>query len=215
MSAAAGALMVIPAAGWQRQVSALMGTEGPSTLGYMRTLIMAAVVGGALVGVSRVLIDAVRVFARYFIRRWQVNDEVAQFIGTAIVVVLVITLVHGVLFRGFIACRPRGVRATQRQHASGHQPADTTRRSGSPRVFRPVGHPRGIRAATSSQPARVPKELTELNGRPAKGTDPDLRRDCRPPNSTEGRVAVVLTQLKNATVVTGKTVASTIMTCRS
>ena len=95
VSAASSVLMVILAAGWQRQVSALMGTQGPSTLGYMRTLIIAGAVGGALVAVSRALIDAVGVFARYFIRRWQVNDEVAQFIGTAIVVVLVITLFTG------------------------------------------------------------------------------------------------------------------------
>ena len=49
----------------------------------------------AVAGVSRVLIDAVRVFARYLIRRWQVNDEVAKFIVTAIVVALVITVVEG------------------------------------------------------------------------------------------------------------------------
>ena len=42
--------MLIPAAAWQRQVSALMGIEGPATLGYLRTLIIAVLVGGVLRG---------------------------------------------------------------------------------------------------------------------------------------------------------------------
>ena len=39
-------LMMIPAAGWQRQVSAVMGMEGPSTVGYLRTLVISVAVGG-------------------------------------------------------------------------------------------------------------------------------------------------------------------------
>ena len=37
------------------------------------------------------------------IRRWQINDEVATFIGTAIVVALMITVVNGVLLQGLLA----------------------------------------------------------------------------------------------------------------
>ena len=154
-SAAASVLMVIPAAGWQRQVSALMGIEGPSTLGYLRTLIIAGAVGGALVGVSRILIDAVGVFARYFIRRWQVNDEVAQFIGTAIVVVLVITVVHGVLIHGLIA----GAGAVFEPHNASTRPGITQPiRPEDPAAqhLSPSGTASGIRAATSSRPARTP-----------------------------------------------------------
>ena len=47
---AASVRMLIPAAAWQRQVSAVMGMEGPSTLGYLRTLIIAVLVGGVCVG---------------------------------------------------------------------------------------------------------------------------------------------------------------------
>ena len=194
VSAAAGALMVIPAAGWQRQVSALMGIQGPSTLGYMRTLIIAAVVGGALVGVARVLIDAVRVFARYFIRRWQVNDEVAQFIGTAVVVVLVITLVHGVLFHGFIA----GARAVYEPHNASTRPGITQpirpERSGSPESFArwdTLGYQGRNFVATGPHA----QELTELNGRPAK--EPiRIYAGLQTADSTEGRVAVVLSELQ-------------------
>src|SRR4029078_13104941 len=44
VSATASVLMMIPAAAWQRQVSAVMGMEGPNTLGYTRTLIIATLV---------------------------------------------------------------------------------------------------------------------------------------------------------------------------
>jgi uncharacterized membrane protein len=95
--------MLVPAASWQRQVSALMGIRGPTTLGYLRTLLIAVVVSGLLVAASRVIIDAIRLLARILIRRWHVHDEVALFIGTAIVVALLVTLINGVLVRGFFA----------------------------------------------------------------------------------------------------------------
>ena len=57
VSATACVLMTIPAANWQRQVSAVMGMEGPTTPGYMRTLIIAVLVGGACLGLARVLLD--------------------------------------------------------------------------------------------------------------------------------------------------------------
>ena len=55
VSVTACVLMLIPAAAWQRQVSALMGMEGPNTLSYTRSLIIAVLVGGVCVGVARVL----------------------------------------------------------------------------------------------------------------------------------------------------------------
>lgn len=96
-------LMLIPAAGWQRQVSELLGIEGPATLGYLRTLGVAIGVAAALVATVRVLIDASRLLARALIRRWHLHREVAMFIGSAIVVVLLTTLINGVLIRGFFA----------------------------------------------------------------------------------------------------------------
>jgi len=51
-------LMLIPAGILAAAVSALMGIEGPTTPGYLRTLIVAAVVGALLVSTFRVLIDA-------------------------------------------------------------------------------------------------------------------------------------------------------------
>ena len=41
-----------------------MGIEGPTTLGYLRTLIFALLVGGACVGASRVVLDVIKMMAR-------------------------------------------------------------------------------------------------------------------------------------------------------
>ena len=70
----AGALTAVAAAIMVAVSAALVGTKG---------LI------GALVGVARVVLDAIRALTRYLIRRWHVNDEIALFIGTAIVAVLI------------------------------------------------------------------------------------------------------------------------------
>ena len=96
-----------------------MGMEGPTTASYLRVLVLAVVVGGICVSVTRVLIDIIKTMARFLIRRWRLSDEVALFVGTAIVVVLVITLVNGVLLRGFLAGANRVF-----------QPQNTTTREG-------------------------------------------------------------------------------------
>ena len=167
VSIGASVLMLVPAAAWQRQLSAVMGIEGPGTLGYLRTLAVALVTGGLLVGVARVIKDAIKFLARVMIRRWDVNDEVAMFVGTAIVVVLIIMLVNGVLVRGFIA----GARTVfQPQNASTRpgieQPVEPER-SGSPGSFArwdTLGFQGRNFVATGPHAA----ELTQLNGRPAK-----------------------------------------------
>jgi uncharacterized membrane protein len=194
LSATLSVLMVIPATAWQRQVSALMGIEGPGTLSYLRTLVIAVIVGGALVGVSRVLLDAIKLLARLMIRRWHINGEVAMFIGSAIVVVLVITLVNGVLIRGFVA----GASAVfQPQNAStrpGIEQPSQPEKSGSPDSFAPwdtLGYQGRNFVATGPHA----DELTELNGRPAK--EPiRIYAGLATADTTEGRLAVLLSELQ-------------------
>ena len=134
--------MLIPAAAWQRRVSAVMGIEGPGTFGYLRTLVIAVLAGGVCVAAARVLIDLIKTMARYFIRRWHLHDEVALFIGTAIVVVLVITLINGVLVRGFLAGANRVFQPQNTTTRAGITPTGRPRTIGQPNVFRAVGHPR-------------------------------------------------------------------------
>jgi len=196
-------LMLIPAASWQRQVSALMGIQGPSTLGYLRTLIVAVAVGALVVSTFRVLIDTVKLLARMLIRRWHLHDEVALFIGTTIVVALLIMLFNGVLVRGFFT----GANAV-------FQPQDTAtpvgvsqpmlgEKSGSPASLAPwdsLGYQGRAFVGTGPHEA----ELARLNGRPAKEpirvyaglhTAPDER----------GRLAVLLGELERTGAFTRKT----------
>jgi uncharacterized membrane protein len=194
LSATASVLMLVPAAAWQRQVSAVMGMEGPNTLGYLRTLIIALLVGGVCVGVSRVLLDLIKTMARFFIRRWRLNDEVALFIGTAIVVALLITLINGVLIRGFVAGADRVFQPQNTTTRGGIEQPRQPQRSGSPDSFaswESLGYQGRNFVATGPDA----EELTELNGRPAK--EPiRIYSGLATADTTEGRLAVLLSELE-------------------
>lgn len=167
LSATACVLMLIPAAAWQRQVSALMGVPGPATLEYLRTLVIAAAVGGVLVGVSRVLIDAVKLLARMLKKRLHLHDEVAMFIGTATVVVVLVTLINGVLIHGFFAGASALSEPQNATTPAGLSQPLSPERSGSPESLAPwdtLGFEGRNFVATGPHAA----ELTRLNGRPAK-----------------------------------------------
>jgi uncharacterized membrane protein len=160
-------LMLIPAASWQRQVSALMGIQGPTTLGYLRTLIIAVAVGALLVSSVRVLIDAVKLLARVLIRRWHLHDEVALFIGTAIVVALLITLINGVMVRGFFAAASAVFQPQDSATPAGLSQPLLPEKSGSPASLAPwdsLGYQGRNFVATGPHAA----ELARLNGKPAK-----------------------------------------------
>ncbi len=193
-SATACVLMMIPAAAWQRQVSAVMGMEGPNTLGYVRTLIIAVLIGGVCVGTTRVLLDVIKTMARFFIRRWHLHDEMALFIGTAIVVVLAITLVNGVLIRGFLAGANRVFQPQNTTTRAGIVQPRQPERSGSPTSYAPwetLGFQGRNFVATGPQA----DELTRLNGRPAK--EPiRVYVGLNTAANDESRMAVLLSELE-------------------
>jgi uncharacterized membrane protein len=193
-SVTACVVMMIPAASWQRQVSAVMGMEGPNTLGYMRTLIIAVLVGGVCVGAARVLLDIIKTMARYFIRRWHLHDEMALFIGTAIVVVLAVTLINGVLVRGFLAGANRVFQpqntTTRAQIVQPLQPE----RSGSPTSFAPWDT-LGFQGRNFVATGPHADELARLNDRPAK--EPiRVYVGLNTADSDDGRMAVLLSELE-------------------
>ncbi|WP_235892712.1 alpha/beta hydrolase [Mycolicibacterium hodleri] len=159
--------MLIPAADWQRQVSAEMGIAGPTTLGYLRTLVAAVLVGGACVCVTRVLYDAIKWLARAFIRRWHLQQEIALFVGTAIVVVLVIALVNGVLYRGFLIGASRVFQPQNSTTRDGVSEPAKPEKSGSPTSLAPWGT-LGFQGRNFVADGPHVAELTKLNGRPAK-----------------------------------------------
>jgi uncharacterized membrane protein len=193
-SATASVLMLIPAAAWQRQVSALMGLEGPSTLSYLRTLIIAILVGGLCVGVARVVLDLIKTMARFFIRRWHLHDETALFIGTAIVVVLAVTLINGVLIRGFFAGANRVFQPQNTTTRAGVTQPASQERSGSPMSFAPW-ETLGFQGRNFVATGPGVDELTRLNGRPAK--EPiRVYVGLQTADTDDARMAVMLSELE-------------------
>jgi uncharacterized membrane protein len=202
VSATASVLMMIPAAAWQRQVSAVVGVEGPNTLGYMRTLIIALLVGALCIGVARVLLDVIKTMARYFIRRWHLHDEMALFIGTAIVVVLVITLINGVLVRGFLAGANRVFQPQNTTTMAGIVQPIEPERSGSPTSFAPWDT-LGFQGRNFVATGPHADELTRLNGRPAK--EPiRVYVGLNTADTDESRMAVMLSELERTGAFTRK-----------
>ena len=187
-------LMVVPAAAWQRDVSALMGIEGPATASYLRTLTVAVLVGTALIAVARLLKDAIAVLARLMIRRWDVNDEVATFIGSAIVVVLLITLINGVLLRGLLAGASAVFQPQNMTTRPGVEQPQRPERSGSADSFASWAT-LGFQGRNFVGTGPDAAQLTELNGRPAK--EPiRIYAGLQSAATTEARVAVLLSELQ-------------------
>jgi uncharacterized membrane protein len=194
LSATASVLMLIPAAAWQRRVSSMMGMEGPGTSGYLRTLIIAVLVGGVCVGVARVLIEFIKTMARFFIRRWHLHDEVALFIGSAIVVVLVITLINGVLIRGFLAGANRVFQPQNTTTREGVTQPEARERSGSPTSYAPWGT-LGYEGRNFVATGPNEDQLTQLNGRPAR--EPvRVYVGLQTADTDEGRISVLLSELE-------------------
>ncbi|MCH9642072.1 MAG: alpha/beta-hydrolase family protein [Actinomycetia bacterium] len=196
VSASACVLMLVPAAGWQREVSALMGMEGPSTETYLRTLAIAVLVGGACVAVARVLLEVIKTMARFLIRRWHLSDELALFVGTAIVVVLVITLTNGVLLRGFLAGANRVFQPQNYATGEGVVQPQQPERSGSPESFADwddLGYEGRNFVATGPRA----DELTRINNRPAK--EPiRVYVGLQSAATDEARMALLLSELERS-----------------
>ncbi|MGB3485396.1 MAG: alpha/beta hydrolase [Mycobacterium sp.] len=187
-------LIVIPAAAWQRQVSALMGIEGPATAGYYRTVVLALLIGGLLVAVARVLLDAIKGLARILIRRLRLNDEVALFIGTAVVVVLVITLVNGVLLQGFLAAANRVFQPQDYTTREGVEQPLAPQRSGSPESFA-AWDTLGYQGRNFVAGGPDAAELERINGEPA--LEPvRVYAGLQTADTAEARMAVLLSELE-------------------
>ena len=118
-------------------------------------------------GSARVILDLIKTMARLLIRRWHLHDETALFIGTAIVVVLAITLINGVLIRGFFAGANRVFQPQNTTTRAGIVQPQQAERSGSPTSFAPW-ETLGFQGRNFVATGPDADELTRLNGRPAK-----------------------------------------------
>lgn len=187
-------LMVVPAAAWQRQVAGLMGIEGPPTAGYLRTVAVALLAGGLLVGAARLLRDVIGLISRALIRRWRINDEIATFIGTALVVVLLIVLVNGVLVRGLLTTASAAFQPQNSTTRTGVGPPLRSERSGSPASF-VHWDTLGFQGRNFTGTGPTAADIAELTDRPA--TEPiRIYAGLQSAPTVEGRVALLLSELQ-------------------
>ena len=177
--------MVIPAAAWQRQVSALMGMEGPTTVGYLRTLIIAVLVGGVCVSRWRACcIDAHQDCwpgsssgAGTCTTRWRCSSAPRSSSCWSI------TLINGVLYRGFLAGANRVFQPQNATTRRRHHPAAEPERSGSPTSFAPwdtLGFQGRNFVASGPARRRADPRSTARRPRSPSGCTPA----CRPPTPT-------------------------------
>ena len=193
-SIGASLLMVIPAAAWQRQVAGLMGIDGPATAIYVRTVAVALLTGAMLIAAARLVRDAVTALARLMIRRWHLNDEIATFIGTAIVVALMITVVNGVLLHGLLAGASAVFQPQNANTRTGVEQPQQAERSGSPASFASWDG-LGFQGRNFVGTGPTAAELTAFSGRPAK--EPiRIYAGLQSGATTEERVALLLSELQ-------------------
>lgn len=194
LAIAASILMLIPAAAWQRQVSAEVGLPGPETSGYLRVLVVAALAGGVCVAVSRMMLGIIKTLARWLIRRWRLSDEMALLIGTVAIVVLLITLINGVLLQGFLAGASRVVRPQNFTTREGVSQPTQPERSGSPASFASWGS-LGYQGRNFVGSGPHARELERVNGRLAQ--EPiRVYAGLQTAVTDEQRIAVLLSELE-------------------
>ncbi|MFM9036056.1 MAG: alpha/beta hydrolase [Mycobacterium sp.] len=192
-SIAASLLMVVPAAAWQRQTATLTGVRGPDTGPYLRIVIAAVVVAALLIGAARLVKDAIKTLARLMIRRWHVDDEVAMFIGTAVVVVVIITLVNGVLVRGLLAGASAVFQPQNATTRPGVQQPRQPERSGAPASFA-SWESLGFQGRNFVGTGPDAAELSRINGRPAKQPI-RIYAGLQSAPTLQARVAVLMSEL--------------------
>ena len=193
-SIGASLLMLVPAAAWQRDVAALMSIDGPATATYLLTLPVAILTSCVLIAGARLIKDAIKTLARLLIRRWHIGDEVALFIGSAVVVIVIVTLVNGVLLRGFLAGASAVFQPQNTTTRPGVVQPVQSERSGSATSFAPWGS-LGFQGRNFVGTGPDASELAQLNGRPAK--EPiRIYAGLQTGPDTGSRVAVLLSELQ-------------------
>ncbi|MEU5840830.1 alpha/beta hydrolase [Rhodococcus sp. NPDC047139] len=151
----------------QRELAALMGEEGSTTGGYLRTILLSLAVSAALVGLWRGLRDVGRWVAAKLIRRTRMPLGLARTLGVLLVVLVTFMLIDGILVRGtyFLFNQAFSVRdETTRPGAV--QPVDPAK-SGSPESlagWETLGY-EGRNFVSRGLDA---EELTAVNGPPAQ-----------------------------------------------
>ncbi|MEV0947711.1 alpha/beta hydrolase [Rhodococcus sp. NPDC049939] len=163
----ASIVMLAYSAAWQRELAALMGAEGTTTTGYIRTGGLSILVVAAIISVWRLLRELVRWIAGRLIRRWRLTIPTATTVGILIVTVLFFLLVDGVFKRGVYSATNAAFSLQNSSTRNGaEQPLDPAK-SGSPESYAPWDT-LGYEGRNFVSRGLSADELTATNGVPAK-----------------------------------------------
>ncbi|KAA0021877.1 alpha/beta hydrolase [Antrihabitans cavernicola] len=133
VSVVAGAgIMLVQAAGWQRELSALMGMEGSTTSGYLRTGGLSFLVAVGVVAVFRTVRALVRLVARPLNRWGRIPRSLAPTVGAVLVFTVAVTLYNGVLSKGLFAVANSAFSVRNDQTSPAAVVPQRAERSGSP-----------------------------------------------------------------------------------
>ncbi|WP_084759388.1 alpha/beta hydrolase [Nocardia mangyaensis] len=162
-------LMTAKSAGWQREITDLMGMApvSDSVAGYLRTTLLGAVVVSLLIWISRAVVRLVRWITRGLNQWVRVPASLARPLGVVIVVVAAVLLFNGVLAKAFFTVANSAFSA-RNSHTSAHAIQPTLpERSGSPAS---LAHwdTLGSEGRWFVANAPTPPAIEEVTGKPAR-----------------------------------------------
>ncbi|WP_129977181.1 alpha/beta-hydrolase family protein [Rhodococcus sp. Q1] len=162
----ASLVALVLSAGEQRQLAALMGAEGSTTSGYLRTILLSLAVAAALIALWRGLRDIGRWISAQLSRRTGMPLGLARTLGVLVVVLATFMLIDGVLIRGAYAVVNQAFGLQDDTTRPGAvQPVEPAK-SGSPESLAPW-ETLGFEGRNFVARGLDAEELAAVNGRPA------------------------------------------------
>lgn len=162
----ASLVALVLSAGEQRQLAALMGAEGSTTSGYLRTILLSLAVAAALIALWRGLRDIGRWISAQLSRRTGMPLGLARTLGVLVVVLATFMLIDGVLIRGAYAVVNQAFGLQDDTTRPGAvQPVEPAK-SGSPESLAPW-ETLGFEGRNFVARGLDAEELSAVNGRPA------------------------------------------------
>ncbi|MBM7367873.1 alpha/beta hydrolase [Gordonia hydrophobica] len=155
------------AVGWQGELAALMGTEAPSYLGYLRAPVISAALAVAIIGTFRILRDLVGYLARALNRFFRIPKRVAGVVSLLLMLIAVYTVIDGIAIRGSYAAMNAIFSVENDQTRDGAVQPTLPEKSGSPESLA-RWDTLGFEGRNFVSGGIHADRLAEFNGRPAK-----------------------------------------------
>ena len=157
-------LMLFLAAGWQREIHELVGLDPPAGYSSGGIVVVAVLVFALFVGIGR----GVRRLARWFVRLLGriLPPRVARTFGVAAVTLLLIFLLNGVLWQGFVEAMNSAFSVTDGGTEEGAVEPTAPERSGSPESLVPW-EDLGLQGRNFVGMGPTVEQLEEFSGEPA------------------------------------------------